>query len=147
LDLVYDCGERFATTLVGRRIYAWERRAAVCESIRARRDFFAQAIEDTARRHSAARVVSVASGHLRERQSAPSAGRLESFIAFDQDAISLATVRREQPHVETITGSVRQILTGRAEWREIDLVYAAGLYDYLAHPVATALTERLFAML
>jgi hypothetical protein len=45
-----------------------------------------------------------------------------------------------------VSGSVRQILSGKANPGEFDFVYAAGLFDYLNTPVAAALTRRMFEM-
>jgi hypothetical protein len=42
---------------------------------------------------------------------------------------------------------VRALLTGRANLSDYDLVYAAGLYDYLERDVAARLTTTLFGML
>jgi extracellular factor (EF) 3-hydroxypalmitic acid methyl ester biosynthesis protein len=46
-----------------------------------------------------------------------------------------------------VRGSVRGVLAGKVAYKDLDLAYAAGLYDYLADPVAIQLTARLFAML
>jgi hypothetical protein len=48
--------------------------------------------------------------------------------------------------VEPVKGSVRQILAGKFNPGQYDFVYAAGLFDYLAAPVAAALTRRIFDM-
>src|SRR5439155_21939800 len=48
--------------------------------------------------------------------------------------------------VRAVPGSVRQILARKADLGQYDLVYAAGLFDYLAAPVAAALTRRMFDM-
>jgi hypothetical protein len=45
-----------------------------------------------------------------------------------------------------MAGSVRQILSGKAQLGQYDLVYAAGLFDYLSGPTAAALTCRMFEM-
>ncbi|MGA3239685.1 MAG: class I SAM-dependent methyltransferase [Bryobacteraceae bacterium] len=57
-------------------------------------------------------------------------------------------IARDYPHlgVQTMPGSVRQILSGKAMSGQYDFVYAAGLFDYLSGPVAIALTRRMFEM-
>ena len=45
-----------------------------------------------------------------------------------------------------MNGSVRQILGRKVNAGSFDFVYAAGLFDYLAPPVAAALTCRMFEM-
>ena len=69
-------------------------------------------------------------------------------MAFDQDEASLAVVDRDYARfgVRTVNGSVRQILSGKANPGQFDFVYAAGLFDYLSAPVAAALTCRMFEM-
>ena len=73
---------------------------------------------------------------------------MQDFVALDQDEASLAVVARDYGHlgVRAVHGSVRQILTGKASPGQFDFVYAAGLFDYLSGPVATALTRRMFEM-
>lgn len=119
--------------------------AAAPRAVRYRRQFAAQVIDEVARQRSEpARVVSVAAGHLREAELsfAACAGRA-SFVAIDQDAESLETIRRSAGsiQVETIEGSVRQILAGKLRIPDADLVYALGLFDYLPQSVAKRLTE------
>ena len=119
--------------------------AAAPRAVRYRRQFAAQVIDEVARQRSEpARVVSIAAGHLREAELsfAACAGRV-SFVAIDQDAESLETIRRSAGSmpVETIEGSVRQILANKLRIPDADLVYALGLFDYLPQPVAKRLTE------
>lgn len=140
------------TTEMGRAIYSYTSASPACQSVRCRRDILAEAIDEVAARTPAgARVLSIACGHLREaqRSEAVKAGALSTFVGLDQDEESLALLGREhvQLGVTPVAGSVRDILGARVAYRDMDLVYAAGLYDYLPPPVATRLTARLFAML
>lgn len=119
--------------------------AAAPRAVRYRRQFAAQVIDEVARdRNQHVKVVSIAAGHLREAELsfAATTGRA-SFVAIDQDAESLDTIRRSMPNidVDAVQGSVRQILTGKMEIPKADLVYALGLFDYLPQPVAKRLTE------
>jgi extracellular factor (EF) 3-hydroxypalmitic acid methyl ester biosynthesis protein len=78
------------------------------------------------------------------------AGKVQELIALDQDAESLELVRQEYAHLPVVTpynASVRGILSGKVGFEGLDLIYSAGLYDYLADPIATRLNEILFAML
>ena len=45
--------------------------------------------------------------------------------------------------VKTINNSVRGLVTGKVKLANLDLAYAAGLYDYLGLPVATSVTTGL----
>jgi len=89
----------------------------------------------------------VAAGHLREAELsvAVQTGRIQEFVALDQDEASLAVVSRDYAHlgIRTMPGSVRQILSGKAKLGQYDFVYAAGLFDYLSGPVAAALACRM----
>ena len=95
-------------------------------------------------------MLAVAAGHLREVEcsSAVQSGKVQEFVAFDQDEASLAVVARDYAHlgIQTMPGSVRQILSGKATLGQYDFVYAAGLFDYLSAPAAAALTCRMFDM-
>jgi len=134
-----------------REFYRWEYQTPSCGSVRARRDILARLIDECAAEVPDARVLSIACGHLREGQvaSALRAGRLAELVALGQDATSLARVADEQAPwgVRPVLGSVRQLLTGQIELRDFDLVYAAGLFDYLARPIATRLVEVMFRAL
>jgi SAM-dependent methyltransferase len=107
-------------------------------------------LDELAGRANMPRVLSVACGHLREaqRSRAVLAGRLGECIAFDQDADSLAVVDREQAHhrVRATQGTVRGLLNGTT-LSDFDLIYSAGLYDYLVDSVASRLTAVLYSML
>jgi extracellular factor (EF) 3-hydroxypalmitic acid methyl ester biosynthesis protein len=121
------------------------------QSVRARRDLVASYIDQVAAEQPKARVLSIACGHLREgqRSNALVHGELGVLVAFDQDGASLAEVQRDLGRygVETVRGSVRDLLTGKARYSDFDLVYSAGLYDYLAQNAAARLTRILFGML
>ena len=119
--------------------------AAAPRAVRYRRQFAAQVIDEVALlRGAGTRVVSLAAGHLREAElsAAAIAGHV-AFVAIDQDPESLETIRRSAGSiaVETIEGSVRQILGGKLRIPDADLVYALGLFDYLLQPAAKRLTE------
>ena len=120
-------------------------------SVRFRRDFVAAMIDSTAARIPGPAVLSVACGHLREagRSSAVTDHKLGRFLAIDQDSESVRTVREEC----TIYGVEARCLTAAELMRAGDdlgrfnLVYALGLYDYLAVGPARMLTNHLFGLL
>jgi extracellular factor (EF) 3-hydroxypalmitic acid methyl ester biosynthesis protein len=96
-------------------------------------------------------VLALAAGHLREWQlsAAAASGDIAEWVAFDQDPLSVALVERElgARGVTAVAGSVRELLTGRRHFEGYDLVYAAGLFDYLTEPVARRLVELMHTML
>jgi len=153
MDYIYGLGEaehaaRNATPL-GRAIYQYMGTRPSAKAVRYRRQLLASLIDRVAERGSAS-VLAIAAGHLREVElsAAVQSGKLREYVAFDQDEASLAVVARDYAHlgVQTIPGSVRHILAGKAKLGQYDFVYAAGLFDYLNAPVAAALTRRMFEM-
>jgi hypothetical protein len=153
MDYIYGLGDatrvaREATPL-GRAIFSHMATRPSARAVRYRRELLANLI-DRAVSRGGSRVFALAAGHLREAEisTAVQTGRLEDYVAMDQDEVSLAVVDRDYARlgVHAMSGSVRQILGGKVNLGQFDFVYAAGLFDYLAAPVATALTCRLFDM-
>ncbi len=129
----------------------WEYETPSCRSVRARRDLLAARVDELAEQMKSPRILSIACGHLREAQLARAVkeGRVGEYVGLDQDEDSLAVVHAEQQThaVKAVKGSVRSLLTGKHDFSDFDLVYSAGLYDYLAEPVAIRLTQTLFQFL
>jgi hypothetical protein len=153
MDYIYGLGEagraaREATPM-GRAIFSHMATRPSARAVRYRRELLARLIDRTASA-GGSRVLALAAGHLREAEMSDALqnGRLEHFVAIDQDDASLAVVDRDYSPlgVRALSGSVRQILGGKIKLGQFDFVYAAGLVDYLTAPVATALTSRLFEM-
>jgi len=153
MDYIYGLGERDevarAATPLGRAIFQYMDTRPSARAVRHRRTLIAGLLDRTGQRDDA-RVLAIAAGHLREVElsSAVRNRKLAEFVAFDQDEASLSVVSRDYGHlgVTAQPGSVRHILSGKAKLGQYDFVYAAGLYDYLAAPVARALTCRMFEM-
>ncbi|WNG42491.1 class I SAM-dependent methyltransferase [Archangium minus] len=136
---------------MGRDIYHFLWNQSGPRSVRERRELLAQEIDATAERVHQPRILSVACGHLREAEHsrAVAEGHVGDFIAFDQDPDSLEVVAQQHPShlVRPVCGTVRSILMGKTSFPEMDLIYSAGLYDYLSEAVASRLTRLLFGML
>lgn len=157
LDLVYAAEDDYQppeiaqSTPLGHQIYRATLQAPAAQAVRNRRRIIVEKLDEVAARVSQPSVFSLACGHLREalHSSAVREGRIGRYVAMDQDGESLAVVERDSGPfgVEAVHGSVRDILRGRFDLGGFDFVYAAGLYDYLATPLAQRLTEKLFAML
>src|SRR5262245_36093623 len=151
MDYIYGLGEaapaaRGATPL-GRAIFRYMDTRPSARAVRFRRHLIATLIDSLPSR-GGSRVLALASGHLREVEvsQAIKARQIQDFVALDQDEASLGVVARDYSHlgIETIQGSVRQILTGKLNPGRFDFVYAAGLFDYLNASAATALTRWMF---
>jgi SAM-dependent methyltransferase len=120
-----------------------ERPAA--EALRDRRRRFAGEVRRVLERQPRARVLSIAAGHLREAEllEPDELARVAEWIAVDQDAASLAEVRRslDVPNIATLACDLARFMRAASALGEFDLVYAAGLYDYLPDPLAVRLAR------
>ena len=94
------------------------------------------------------RALALACGHLRELGQVPRAHWPREVVALDQDPDSLSVVKASYPDPRVVArrGTVRDVLARRLGGEPYDLVYAAGLFDYLEAPVAAALTARMFEL-
>ena len=136
---------------VGRRIHGYLFDAPAARAVRTRRRIVAEAVDRCADEVARPRILSIAAGHLREAEVsiAVQSRSIGEYVAFDQDPASLAQIDRDYGAlgVTTMQGSVRGILAGKHAFTGCDLVYAAGLYDYLRPGTAARLTARMFRML
>ncbi|MBI3481331.1 MAG: class I SAM-dependent methyltransferase [Nitrosomonadales bacterium] len=155
IDHIYGLGDaKFAphpATLEGQVYFATMNSASI-RAVRFRRDILAKLIDETVKKagDGQARILSIAAGHLREAElsQAIREKRVGELIAFDQDAESLAVVNHDYAglNIHPIQGTVRQLIGGKAKYSGLDLVYAAGLFDYLEQPVGKRLVEKMFDM-
>lgn len=152
LDLIYGCGQLSEPlSALGAALYGYELQMTAAQSVRGRRELLAALIDEVCAENSEARILSIACGHLREaeRSAAVRTGTFGAFYALDQDQESLDLVERAHASrgVTTVRSSVRSLITRTTALESLDLVYAAGLYDYLEEPIAARLTSRMFDML
>lgn len=151
LDLIYGHKDvaRLTSGLSGVARTAQEFTFAVpaCAAVRARRLRLAEAIDAAALNRPGTRVLSVACGHLRELEDSKAfeGGQVE-MMGLDQDSLSLQ-VAASYRTVQTVRASVRDLLAAATALTDFDLIYAAGLYDYLDRRTAVALTKSLFSRL
>lgn len=137
------------STVAG-QIYFSTVQSSIGKSTRYRLRLLAEEIDKTALRlgEGNARVLSIASGHLREAEYSNAIQKhlLGEIYAFDQDEESLSLVTNEYSGlgIKPVIGSVRNLLSGKQSFSNFDLVYAAGLYDYLNEPVGKRLLEIMF---
>jgi extracellular factor (EF) 3-hydroxypalmitic acid methyl ester biosynthesis protein len=138
---------------LGGRLYPWTYAGAAPTAVRLRRSHLAHLIDEAAVRIEQPRVLAIAAGHLREASLSVAlmSGQVGEVVALDQDEESLAEVDRQAARqrlpITTVHHPIRNVIAGRCDLGRFDLVYAAGLYDYLETPVARRLTRSLFAML
>lgn len=155
LDLIYGVEDGKdppnGTSELGREIFQYTARTAICDGLRARAHTLAEAIDQSASDADNLDVMSLAAGHLREAHlsHAMKEGRLRRWVAIDSDAETLAKVRElfGAEGVETLAGTVRQLLTDKLCPGEFDVIYSTGVFGDLDDSIARRLTTRLFDML
>ena len=120
------------------------------QSIIWRRNFLADQIIKTLKRPEP-RILSVASGHMRELDVVRVATRNRTFhlTAMDQDEASLRQCVADYPDfsISPICENVLAILRNRITLDRYDLIYSAGLFDYLNDRTASALAKALLSLL
>ena len=140
-----------ASSKLGREIYACTSVSSSARAVQERRSILAGAVDATAERTSDAEILSVACGHLREAELCGTLadGRLKRWLALDQDHLNLATVAKawEGTVIEPMPASVKGLIAGIYDTGDFDLVYTAGVYDYLPQENAVRLTRRLVDLL
>ena len=151
MDLIYGLSPADDLSPLGGRLYGYEFDSPCFQSVRTRRAVLAHEIDSAAAARPTARVLAVASGHLREIEwsRAARAGTVR-ITALDQDRHSLACIERDyggRYPVCTIAATIGDLLRRSVRIPDVDLAYAAGLYDYLEADLARALTATLFRLL
>src|SRR5688572_8814180 len=150
MDLIYGMTPPAGLSPLGGMLYGYEFDSPCFQSVRTRRAILAREIDSVAAARPGARVLSVASGHLREiewSRAARSGG--VDITAVDQDRDSLACIERDYQRypVSTVAATIGDLLRRSVRFAGVDLAYAAGLYDYLEDDLARTLTAALFRTL
>lgn len=156
IDFIYKhpavSEEMARSTPLGLEIFEYTINAPGPVAVRERRDILTRYVDETAARTgSVTEVLAIAAGHLREAEAsaALAEGRLKRWVALDQDPQSIGSISSQfrGTSIEPIDGSVRGLLGQKHQIGTFDLIYAAGLYDYLTDKVATRLTQICMDML
>jgi extracellular factor (EF) 3-hydroxypalmitic acid methyl ester biosynthesis protein len=151
MDYVY--GESIPDDIspVGREVFFGTTRISMGLSVLHRRRLLQAYIDDTVSTKPSFRILSVASGHCRELAGSLvlDARFAGEFVALDQDPLSCDTVAQHYAHanVKVVNAGVKDLLGARVDLGQFDLVYSAGLFDYLAQPIAQKLVHQLTALL
>ena len=155
IDYIYGIPHRehelTDATALGRWMCNYASNTMAPRGVRRRMYLIAELIDLVCTERRDARILSIASGHMRELQisHAVRAGVAGEIVAFDQDDQSLAEVQAADGSsvLRCVSGSVSRLIVGRHDFADFDLVYAAGLFDYLEERAARRLVETMFAML
>lgn len=155
LDWVYGdpsiAAELKSLTEGGRKIYDETFHRLSAQATRLRKNIIASTIDDTSKRVAHPRILSIACGHLRELNCSKAylSGHVGQFMGLDQDPRSLELITKEKnlARVEVVESNIADLLTQELKLGRFDLVYVAGLYDYLAIGSASRLTQVAFNLL
>jgi extracellular factor (EF) 3-hydroxypalmitic acid methyl ester biosynthesis protein len=150
LDYVYGIRPPENTTEAGYAIFMHTTRGSMGLSVSFRRALLAAYINDAIARNPRVKILSVASGHLREIEGTfvLHDAFKGTFTAFDQDSESCSEVERSYgDKVAVVVGSVKRLINRKYELGKFDLIYSAGLYDYLPSSLASKLTTTLISLL
>jgi hypothetical protein len=145
LDFIYKPGPVNASPL-GTAIHAATTALPNAQSIIWRRDYLARKIALAMERKPTARVFSVASGHMREIEVLAATTELRNveIWALDQDATSIEECLRSYSdfNIVPLNKSVSFLLRMQIQ-EKFDLIYSAGLADYLPDKTLIALLRAL----
>lgn len=153
MDYIYSGQAPEGTSAIGRGVFSATTRVSMGLSVLYRRQLLKSLLDDTVVTRDGGRVLSVASGHARELEGSLVTSPLfqGEVIALDQDPLSCDEVARvhEGGRVQVINRGVRDLMGGplAQSLGQFDLIYSAGLYDYLPDALARRLTTRLVQML
>ncbi len=154
MDYVYAGVPPEATSDLGKGVFTGTTRGSMGLSVLFRRHLLTAHINEVASSRSGFNILSVASGHCREIEDSlladPRLAKAGRLVAFDQDPESCETIRKDYASypVEVVCASVRTILAGGAtSLGKFDLIYSAGLFDYLSDAVAEKLVQTMMNML
>ena len=153
MDFIYGGEAPAGTSPLGRSLFAATTRVSMGLSVLYRRQLLKSLVDDTVVTRDAGRILSVASGHARELEGSLVGSSFFSgeVVALDQDALSCEEVARVHAggRVRVVCQGVRDLLgpAPSTALGSFDLVYSAGLYDYLPDALARRLTARLLQML
>jgi extracellular factor (EF) 3-hydroxypalmitic acid methyl ester biosynthesis protein len=149
LDYVYR-PRHIHLSEVGDAVHFVTTGVGVAQAIALRRDYLAKAIAQAVRSKRKARILSVASGHLRELDVVRRMVDRRDFqiIALDWDRVALQEAVNANPefNITPLEQPVSRLI-GAQNTAKYDLIYSAGLFDDLETALASSLLARLVDML
>lgn len=149
LDYIYR-PRTLSLSDIGAAIHFITTGAGTAQSIIWRRDHLGAEISKTVKRTRKARILSVASGHLRELDVVRRVVDRRDFeiVALDHDRESLTEAVNSNPdfNISPVNKSISHLFKGEDPVK-YDLIYSAGLFDYLSAETASSLASRLLDML
>ena len=139
-----------AASPLGRALNAMVVSSSASVAVQERRRLLASYLDMAAERVPNAEALVLACGHLRELELTRSADRLARLMALDQDPVSVAEMRRCYSGMASlcpVEASIGRMIVRPLVHGRFDLIYAAGLYDYLDDTTAERLTLGMMSAL
>jgi len=150
IDLIYFPNEANLESVskIGKKLFKFTTSTNIAKALRNRKSILANYIDSISEDNSNSRILSVACGHCRETIISK-AFRNEQFgeyIGIDQDHESLntANIGFSTDQAQTFPLSTIDLLKNSVDLGKFDLIYSAGLYDYLGIRSAQRLTANLY---
>jgi extracellular factor (EF) 3-hydroxypalmitic acid methyl ester biosynthesis protein len=133
----------------GKAVHRGTTQLPTAQSVLWRREYLADLILRSMQGRESVSMLSVASGHMRELELVRerTARRDLRVTALDQDQDSIAECIQSYGadfEITPIGKSLTHIIKGGLREETFDLVYSAGLFDYLSDRVAVALVRQLY---
>jgi SAM-dependent methyltransferase len=156
IDHVYRLGEApglvHAASAAGRDVNTFVTGAPTCVAVRERLHLLARLVDSTAERTARAEILALGCGHLREAaySRAVSEGALNRWLALDRDTQSVEEMTRSYAHrscILPVKSTVGRLMVRPTVYGRFDLIYAAGLYEYLDDPTTVLLSRALLQSL
>lgn len=135
-------------TQIGAVVHETTTTQSCAKSIIWRRNYLAELLIRTLETDPAGTILSVASGHMRELDivTRKTSSRNAEIWALDQDQESIEECVRSYPDfkIRPICQSISHVFKGRLPQHHFDLIYTAGLSDYLPDNVLCSLLRKLY---
>ncbi|MCY7386601.1 MAG: class I SAM-dependent methyltransferase [Burkholderiales bacterium] len=149
MDYLYYRSPPASASKLGQQMFAITTVLPNSISIADRRHRIARLIDRAAaEKHRPVRVLAVASGHLREAElsSALLHGAVSEIVALDQDLRTLEVFKKDYARlpIKCAPQSIQRLLIPRPDLGKFDVIYSAGMYNYLPDALAWRLTSNLF---
>lgn len=114
------------------------------------RRVLAELIDTTAARVREAQVLVLGAGHMREAEQARGLSDLGHLVVLDHDEEAMTELRaslRGRAPLTVVTAAVRRLALRPDAYGRFDLIYGAGLFDYLDDDTARTLLRALSTVL
>lgn len=153
IDMVYFPNKTDLSKVspLGKKLYNYTTRTSLSRNLLRRLRTISEYIDATVKLTQNARILSVGSGHCRELEFSDDIkkGKVGRFVALDHDTASLERMMKDYGSlgIEPLPLSIAEIIKRRTNLGQFDLIYAAGLYDYLSNRLSQKLTSELYKML